>query len=254
MDERSIILNAIKNKDSTPIDFDFPEPDAIEKWAKRKRRQESFRQKNIVDWTNADFLNYLDHMLKDFGAVRLKLNMRTDSNTLDLVHDKLVKYIQEVSNAVLREYMEWWCSIWAPRMTGKELYLRSMLQDQQIKRFSTRYTNRKSEEQILPIASTVINDAQIYDLGGLDLLVMKQGIVAGYRLMKKRPANPDEVMQQTLSHFNKDTLTTVMNVTFENSPYPSEDKIDFIELAKPFLEAQGLDTSHKSHEHYFRSD
>jgi len=260
MDERLLILDAIKQKDTnTPINLDveLSEPDAIEKWVKRKRRQESFRQKECEDWNNADFLRYLDFMLKEFGVVRSKGNLRVDANRLNHVYDALAIYLQhKMNNMVLKSYLDWWCSIWAPRLTGSEMYLNSLLRDYQIKRFASRYAEKESEEQILPIPAQSISDEYVYDLGGLDLLVMKRGIVVGYRMLRERAiSDPSHVLRNTLASLTKDALLGVMNTTIQHAPYSRDDKIDFIALAKPFLQNHGLtDFLQILHEKHFRSD
>jgi len=261
MNERSLILNAIKHKnENTPeeVDFDFPEPDVIDKYVKRKRRQESWKQKDTADWNNADFLNYLDLMLKDFGVRRQKGNLRSDSNTLNRIHDAFVKHLDtQMSNSVLRSYMDWWCSIQAPRLTGSEMHLNYLLQDFQIKKFAARYKEDESVKEILPAApAPVVDDNSIFDLGGIDLLIMKRGIVAGYRMLRLRSQpDPAQIIRNTLSNFGKDTLSGVMDATIQAAPYNSEDKVDFVALAKPYLENHDLSNFlQMSHERYFRSE
>ena len=261
MDERLLILNAIKAKSTntpgTDLDKVFPEPDAIEKWAKRKKRQESFRQKESKDWNSADFLRYLDFMLKEFGVVRSKGNVRADVNRLDHLYDALAKRLQhKMNNAVLKSYLDWWCSIWAPRLTGSEMYLNSLLQDYQIKRFTSRYVEKESEEQVLPIpVQPQVSDEQIFDLGGLDLLVMQRGIVAGHRmLLANSVADPARALRNTLSNLTRDTLLGVMNTTIQQA-YSCDDKVDFIALAQPYLQSNGLtDFLQIESDEYFRSD
>lgn len=265
MDERALIVNAIKQKKNTvEVDFDFPEPDAIEKWAKRKKRLESFKGKAVEEWTNVDFLHYLDYMLKEFGVVRAKENTRRDSDKINHLHDRLVKQIQiQMNNSILKGYLEWWCSIWAPRLTGSEFHLGLLIQDYQVSRFANRY---KKEEEILPEmskqtpqtpqtpSSEPINDDTIYNLGGLSLLLMKRGLVAGYRILKKHgQPHADQTMQNTIEQFSKEVLVKVLKITFQESPYPKSDKVDFISPAVSALNRFGLTEYVKvSHGAYFK--
>ncbi|MHA2279335.1 MAG: hypothetical protein ACXAC5_00380 [Promethearchaeota archaeon] len=257
MDERSLILNAIKKKNKNTVpDPECPEPDVIEKWVKRKRRLDSWRQKECKDWNNADFLRYLDFMLKEFGTTRAKGNTRSDSDRLNHVYDRLAKHRQsKMSNLVLKDYLDWWCSIWASRLTGSEMYLTSLLQDAQITRFVSRYIEQAEEAQVLPILTQEVSDEHIYDLGGLDLLVMKRGIVIGYKMLRTRfVSDPAHQMRKTLSNLTKDALIGVMKTTIQKAPYPTSDKVDFVELAKPYLQNLGLVDMFKiSHKRYFRS-
>ncbi len=253
MDERALIINAIKQKkQNTPeVDFDFPGPDAIEKWVKRKKRQESFKGKSVDDWTNVDFLRYLDFMLKEFGVARAKGNTRRDSDKINLLYDKLVKQLSvPMSNSILREFVEWWCSIWAPRLTGEEFQLGLLIQDYQVNRFASRYQKEEVVEAV-PAAPkpqeisqpSTINDDSIYDLGGLSLLLIKRGLVVGYRVLKRKgtsDALSTHMIQKAVMKFSSAILASVLNVTLKESPYPESDKVDFISLASSALNRCGL--------------
>ncbi len=248
MDERELILDAIKQKktNTSKVDFDFPEPCVIEKWAKRKKKLESFKTKPIEEWGNVEFLRYLDYMLKEFGVARAKGNVRSDSEKINHLYDRLVKQIPVMSNLILKEFIEWWCSIWAPRLTGTEFHLNLLIQDYQIARFANRY----KKEEVAPIviqqpASAFIpmNDDSIYDLGGLSLLLMKRGLVVGWRVLKKRgisDAMSSSMMQKTTMKFSGEILANVFKITLQGSLYPACDKVDFISLAKPALNRLGL--------------
>ncbi len=250
MDERALIINAIKQKKkkNTPeVDFDFPEPDAIAKWAKRKKSQESFKSKTIADWTNVDFLRYLDYMLKEFGVVRAKENTRRDSDKINHLYDRLVKrLVATMSNSILKEFLEWWCSIWAPRLTGSEFHLNLLVQDYQVNRFANRYKEADTEATIIPKQPKqtdvpMMDDESIYDLGGLSLLLMKRGLVVGCRELKKRGvSNIDQVIQKTISQFNKEVFMSVLKITLQQSPYPKLDTVDFISIVTPALNRFGL--------------
>lgn len=251
MDERALIINAIKEKkQNTPeVDFDFPESDVIEMWVKRKKRQESFKGKQIDDWTNVDFLRYLDYMLKEFGVVRAKENTRRDSDKINHLYDRLVKQLTvEMSNSILKEFLEWWCSIWAPRLTGSEFHLNLLIQEYQVTRFASRY-----DKNDIPLAPSVISTKQtvapsppisddgIYDLGGLGLLLMKRGLVIGYRILKSRGVlHVDKTMEKTIGQFSKEVLISVLKITFRGSPYPESDRVDFISFATSALDRFGL--------------
>jgi hypothetical protein len=264
MDERALILDAIKQKKkNTPdIDFDFPEPDVITKWAKRKKRLEGYKSKPIDDWTNMDFLHYLDYMLKEFGVIRARENTRRDSDKINQLHDRLVSQLSvEMNNSILREFMEWWCSIWAPRLSGSEFHLGFLTHEFQVTRFVSRYKKPDATEEapIVSIESQVdmpssIDDMSIYELGGINLLLMKRGIVIGYRILKKHGVNNvDQVIKKSIEQFNKEVLINVLNVTMQESPYPMSDKVNFISPAADALGRFGLtEYAQISHESYFK--
>lgn len=262
MDERALIIDAIKQKKtntSKKVDFNFPEPDVIEKWAKRKKQLESFRSKPIEEWGNVEFLRYLDYMLKEFGVVRAKENTRRDSDKINHLYDRLVKRIPvDMSNHILKEFIEWWCSIWAPRLTGSEFHLNLLIQDYQINRFANRY---KKEDVLIhvetqPTVPNTVTDDSVYDLGGLELLLMKRGLVIGYHILKQREMSDvmaSSMIQKAVRQFSKEVLVNILKITLQGSPYPESDKVDFIFLAASALNRFGL-TEHTKipHEVYFK--
>lgn len=259
MNERALIIDAIKQKKkNTPkVDFDFPEPCVIEKWAKRKKKLESFKTKPTEEWENVEFLRYLDYMLKEFGVVRARGNTRRDSDKINQLYDRLVKRIPEMSNHILRKFIEWWCSIWAPRLTGTEFHLGLLIQDYQVDRFASRY---KKEDTDVVVSAPVeqpssANDDSIYDLGGLSLLLMKRGLVVGWRILKDRgmgEALASHTIQKATMKFSSEILANVLKITLQGSPYPATDKVDFISLVEPALTRRGLTEYTQAHGTYFK--
>ncbi len=234
MDERSVILNAIKNKevDIVPIEDD----DAIARLVKYKKRSESFREKSCTQWANVDFLRYLDYMLKDFGVVRHVGNTQRDSDQLNQIYDLMAKSMHsKMNNLVLRDYIDWWCSIWAPRLTGTGLWLSNLKQLHLIQRFLSRYEPEDVTEQ------SDVKEEEIYNLGGLSMLLMKKGIVDSYVWITERTSNPRQDIQQELERFNGDVLAQIMELTIRNSPYSGE-RLDFVSLASKSLHKHGLVT------------
>ena len=246
-DERALIINAIKQKHNTPeLDFDFSEPDAIDRWVKRKKKQESFKSKQVDEWTNVDFLHYLDFMLKEFGVSRAKGNTRRDSDKINQLHDRLVKQLTvEMNNSILKEFLEWWSSIWAPRLTGSEFHLNLLIQEYQIIRFASRYKKEVETPVIIEQKTSkpnTISDDNVYNLGGLSLLLMKRGLVVGYRLLKSKgisDAMSVSMIQKTIGQFSKEILINVLKITLQKS-YPKKDKVDFISMTASALNRFGL--------------
>ncbi len=230
-DERSLILEAIHNKKkvkSEPVS-----ECAIGKMVKRKIKQESFRQKLCREWSNIDFLRYLDFMLKDFGTTRNVGNACRDSDYLNKIYDQLAKKLQhKMTNVVLRNYMEWWCSIWAPRMTGSGVWLLSMI-GAPVEKFLSRYDTEKGPNETNDNMSTQVTDEAIFDLGGLPMLLVKRGIVISRR------KSSSENIGKTLSSFQGSMLGKIIEATLQYAPY-SDAPWDFILLAHPFLVKHGL--------------
>lgn len=265
MNERLTILNALKQEPKDIIkelELDLPGLDVVEKWAKRKKKEQSFKYKNCDEWNNTDFLNYLDSMLKEFGVCRLKGNLRKDANTLNRLYDALAKPLQtQMNNSVLKDYLDWWCSIWAPRLNGGEFYLEAIIRDYQVARFVTRHeeakeiedANRSSETASTEQLEASNND--IYNFGGLTLLLMERGIVSAYQiLMKQHTVDPEAKIGFELNKFSEDILISVVNLTCNCSPYSSEYEIDFISLVSPYLQKFGVTAFlNLNHTQYFRS-
>ena len=197
---------------------------------KRKKRQESFKTKSCPQWGNMDFLRYLDFMLKDYGVLRHASNARRDSDQLNHLYDLLVKKLgSRMDNLVLREYMEWWCSIRAPRLTGSGMWLSGMLKSQPISRFSSRFTQEHTEA-----SQPSVSDEDIYNLGGLSMLLTQRGLVLSHRVMESLGKNAKQEIQAVLGKFQKATLLKSMEATIANSPYRGS-VIDFVSLSSLYL-------------------
>ena len=158
MDEKSLIIDAIRNKD-TSEELSFPGPDAILTLVKKRTRRESFKHKLCSQWNNTDFLRYLDSTMKDFGVSRIMGNVRRDGDYINKLYDRMVKKIgTQMTNEILREYMDWWCSIWAPRLTGSGFHINNLLEERHINTFFRRYNHSIVES---PIAACQITSEDV---------------------------------------------------------------------------------------------
>lgn len=237
MDERSLILNAIKNKDAvTSSDVTFPGEDAILDLVKKRKRRESFKKKPCTQWNNADFLRYIDYTMREFGVARFTGNVRRDSDLINHLYDNFAKKIRDqMNNCVLRDYIDWWSSIWAPRLTGRGFYVQNLMDQSSIQRFLSRF-----DTPTPIVANTSPNvssneDHAIYDLGGLPLLVVKRGLVIGYSVIQKRSTEPQRDLECVVKDLSKSMLTKVLRLTLHNGPYLQSNEFDFMSLASPFL-------------------
>lgn len=210
MDERSLIINAIKGKLPKDDLLTFGNTklgiDPIQKAVKRKIKEQAFKSKSCLQWTNMDFIHYLDFMLKDFGVKRIK-NIRTDSDVLNQLHDRLNLELRDrtvMSNLILKEYLEWWCSIYATKLSGSDTHLKSLIQEQQIKKFSSRF-------QVIERESDSGDEGLIYSLGGLELLLMKKGITAAQKYLGSQGiVNKETLVKEALARFSKETRSQVL--------------------------------------------
>ncbi len=251
MDERSLIINAIKN--GTPEDsISFPGPDAILDLAKKRKRRESFKQKSCGVWNNADFLRYIDFTMKEFGVSRIMGNIRRDGDYINQLYDRMVKKIgDQMSNEILRSYIDWWISIWAPRLTGSGFHLKNLLDDKHINRFFQRYREMEIESPSNDQISE--DDLMIFELGGLPLLAIKRGLVIGYHVATGKLPEPQRALQAVLGDLSREMLIAVVKATIQNAPYPKSCEIDFLGITAPFLKQENIvEFDNVSSESYFK--
>ncbi len=183
MNERALILEAIQKKDAF-ADKHLPQmdQDVIEKTVKRMKKRERFRSKPVLGWNNVDFLNYIQTTLKEFGVVFLGGNHRRDSDILNRVHDSLAHRLKsEMSNDILKEYVDWWMSHYAPRLTTEGFQIYGMLSEDKISRFAKRYTRNTSSPSFIvhKEMDQPCDEYTLYDSSGLAMslsLVMFRGV------------------------------------------------------------------------------
>lgn len=252
MDERALIIKAIKNKqEGVPEDISFPGPDAILDLVKKKTQRESFRRKSCVQWSNTDFLRYIDSTMKEFGVSRILGNVRRDGDYINHLYDRMAKKLGDrMSNIILRNYIDWWISIWAPRMTGSGFHLKNLLDDKYINRFLQRDCEAEATDTPDPESS---EDDSIFELGGLPLLIIKRGLVIGHQVAKERFSEPQKELQAILDDLSREMLVAVLKTTTQNAPYPKNHEIDFFGLVSPLLQQKGItDFDHMSSKSYFK--
>jgi len=216
MNEREIILEALKSKpkkqlkvNAFNVDSLCQETDIIDKMVKRKCRQESFRNKSIEEWNTHDFIHYIDFLLKDFGISRVRNNLRYESGTISKIHDFLLIELKDRElniNKTLKDYIDWWCSIWAPK-NGIEIYLNSLINVVLMRRFLSRYDGNSTIISDNKENSNIGNE-EIYNLGGVDLLLMKIGINNTHQfLINKSIKNSEELIKKSLSGFSNECFS-----------------------------------------------
>jgi len=268
MNERDLILRALR-KSPPPvchkmvmqeIEPSIDEgPDAITALAKkqsRKHKTESkSKRKKLSQWTSSDFLRYINKMLS-VHDLRLESTNIRDRDNINRLYDVFAKQLQDkMSNVVLKEYLDWWISSYSPFMHDYHIYATTFLRDDLIGKFLSRYkvSNKEVQESELKPDTSVSEDV-LYEMGGLQMLLMSRGIVSSYRVLKSRNTlNPFLKISSTLRDFSKDIVRKTMEITLGLSPYNNDDIIDFISVAQPALDFYGLrEFSNISYQGYFK--
>lgn len=221
-------------------------PDAIAEEVKRKAKAQKYRQKPVSRWTYADFLRCLDSLLALYDISYERQGAQSDGLSVGRIYDRLADHFKsDMSNYVLKSYFEWWTNIYAQRMHDKPVYVQRLLDERVISQYMNRCAGpllmmMPGEPEFPRILDDEdLDDNTLFEAGGLPLLIINRGIVAGYRMLKS-DSNVLDQISAVLRSLNKDVLDQVMRITIQRSPYPSDDKVDFISLARPCLEAHNL--------------
>lgn len=261
MDDRIIILNAYKasvktkrrRKTCQDIFSDgldaFSEseglPDAISVALKRKAKRSAHQRKKVSSWSQTDFLRYIHTLLSSYGMSYEPQGPQGDRLSVGRTYDMLADcYQNDMNNYVLKNFYEWWVSMYAQRMYDNLIYIRTIGSENNVSQFLSNVGGLKIDQAEIPApedAEEPVDAAASFEIGGLSMVVMEYGIVAGYRVLKDQRA--DKVLNQItkiLESFDKKVLDQVMRKTIRRSPYPEADKIDFISLARPRLEFYDL--------------
>lgn len=215
----------------------------IDEFVKRKQREEKYKKTPISKWANIDFLRFLDNALKVYGTKRVFQNARTDSQHMAKLYDSLAQFLQKkMSNQILKEYLEWWTNLYADRLGEKELYLANLYDPKYVGKYLLRFADEQIHTVIPKTNQDKISDVQMYDLGGLPILLVKRGIVVASQFIQSTgDRNWRIAVENALSGMGKGILETVGQATLSNGPYRGE-PIDFVSIAKISFEKNGVET------------
>lgn len=248
MSENDWIMKAVAAAKIDPImeateAISFSENDAITDIMKRDNRKAKARRKPVSEWKGKDFLLFLDTELKPYG-LRVDSMSQRDILLVNKLYDKFVLFLRDgMNNEILRSYIEWWVSVYAKNQS-KNIPIYRLMGHFDIEKFMSRHN-----APILPISTAKINPAPastldaptIYATGGVPVLVMKLGIVRSCSYLNKvKPESFLGLVSMALKGFSKGVLESVMQNTISQSPYSSNELIDFISLARPALQFHGI--------------
>lgn len=255
MNETQIIIDILRNpvankrkkrvvKEIEPRIITSTDP-VINKLAKKLDTKIS---RPVANWTNTDFLKHLKVLASSFGLDFT--HAMNEKNTIGRLYDKFVHIYDEMSNKVLKDYLEWWMSSYGRHTSGREIYINNLLSDQHMEKFIRWYNpdaNRpvvvghsNETASVRPKANDEgISDQVVYDLGGLPMLLRSRGLVVAHFLLKKNGRSQEEI-SNVLSGFSKSAIEKVMAVTIDRAPYPLGQYFDFMHIVEPHLQKHAL--------------
>ncbi|KKM26407.1 hypothetical protein LCGC14_1585070, partial [marine sediment metagenome] len=87
----------------------------------------------------------------------------------------------------------------------------------------------------------LVNPQKLYEMSGLAMVLKNVGIVEAYRiLLSNRVNNATSEIQDVLGRFSSTILRKVIDRTVSLGPYSPNIMIDFVAIAKPWLDFQGI--------------
>lgn len=211
--------------------------DAITKVARRQRLRENRRKRKnrpIKDWTNSDFVVFANDLLKHYDI--FLLNNCPDQ--IAHLYDTLARCLRErMSNDILKKYIEWWSGCFASAQTESELYIQCLRNEKYIRMFLDQFL-RDAPDQTEKVEA---DDDTLFSAGGLPMVLMSKGIVAGCRVLRDRgEKNVFTKVSKALKELSGKMLESSLNITISSAPYPNSDKVDFISIAKPAIDYHGI--------------
>lgn len=280
MNDERVIINAIKGRKSSlkevqensrakEVNEDLfdgigvsGKKDAISKMVKSYNRRDSWKRKPCLQWNGSDFIRYLDSILKDFKVPKTFGNYRQECYYINSLYDTMVGLLGEkMNNGVLKDYIQWWCSIKAPRLTGSGFYLKMLVSDSMMKKFVSRYENNDNSLTEKPMINTfsslpdINDDISMYNLGGVPLLLIKRGIVISRFVSIQQGTEEHKSNNEIikfLSEFNLEAIQKVVDITISNAPYAKCMEFDFISLIHSKLHySQSLNIVNLEYKSYF---
>lgn len=274
MDETQLILQAISRpsivlpkkkkfvmKEIEPSVFDDSQPDAILEITKKKSKAVKSRlkrdRKSITDWTATDFLLYIRQSLSTHGLSFMISGVR-DSAIVNKIYDFMVDRLatQQMSNAILKDYFDWWVSSHAPFL-HEQVKIYDLSQEFEIEKFLKRFKSAPVKElntkQVPTVSPSNISDEEVLKLGGIQMLLSTRGIVITCAVLRKN--NTEQFLlkvSSALRGLSENSVKQVIRKTIELAPYNKEDSVDFMSISRNAIEYHGIkDFKNISYQDYF---
>lgn len=207
-------------------------------------------KKYITQWTNKDFALYFDGLLKIRGFSLERLTIQETEDVARL-YDKFVILVPDMSNKILRDYLDWWSLYCLPSIKIERIYLNTLLNDKYIDKFCTLLSSnelslkKNGPNQISKAKNNLekpldIDDESMYNMGGVVAVLTAVGIVKTCALLKRKGIISTLSISEQLRKMPKKVFSDCFNLTLSLSPYPETDKVDFISVAKQAIDYHGF--------------
>lgn len=250
--KKKLTLQEFDDFDLLDLNVEKPvkQKDALTTLTRRVQRREKQKRKPIAEWSSKDFYILALDILKtqkmyfhSSGIIAL--------NEFAGLYDKFVERLgPKMECRILKEYIEWWCSVYLPQKTSQKVYVQDFGRDNCIDRY-LKYVNLTAEvtESPEPVKSDPSNvpEDEVYKTGGLPMLLMSRGIVVAYRvLLKNKVSSPMIKITSELRKMSRDMFIRSLETTLASGPYPDRDRVDFISLSRSVIEMYKLEKKYMS--------
>jgi hypothetical protein len=267
MDETQTILQAMRmkppqrrkikvNPEIEPSEFSVTNDPILSLAAKSKRAPKA---RVFNRWEPSDFVKYLIQSLANQGMVFDNPGARASEDMAALYDELVRRFPEKMNNELMRDYLDWWTKIYSTKLTGSTLYIRTLIKEYYINKFVQLYVGEtyKPKEDIVSAVKAeqpAIDVNTLYSMGGLPMLLRSKGIVIAAKVLRDKN-EPSWLMRisQTMQDFTQDAVLSTIDRTLEYSPYPCEQMVDFISIARPSLEYHRIKTySHINYKEHFK--
>lgn len=238
--ETQLIMESLKGLDGPDV--------VIDKLAKKNSRQKLDKNKRVKDWESTDFLKYIGGIAYSYG-ITFDVSLARDSGTVNQIYDKMALHIkQDMSNAVLKDYIDWWLSSYGKYTQEGRFTIMQMTYDKYTNKFIKWYSAslEKTKNNIIQSDKTNQTDkpkmspATIYEFGGLQMLLLTCGVVTSYWMVKGKKPKPEMEILNVLKEFSPKAVNKVLKITLTQGPYKNAEKIDFVSILSPLRESHSL--------------
>lgn len=237
---KKLTLRTIEEPDICPISNNDP---IIKLASKLKPKIEKKRSKNIKQWSNMDYIKYLNEALA-IQDIQMTYHSNKDSEWIAKIHDKLLISLgDKMSDVTLKNYLDWWVSSFSTIYRDKKIHIAFLFHDNIINKFlkyiSCDKESVSKKEEPKQKDEVIVDENKIYQLGGLQMLLMSRGIVNSVKFLSKSSESIDKI-SSLLRQLPSIVLKSILDTTMNFAPYNETDKIDFFAISRPALTYHGI--------------
>jgi hypothetical protein len=226
------------------------EKDPINELGRKEYQRKKKKTRPLHQWTATDFTSYLKECLKEMGVLLQVGGNARAGQFVGNIHDNLVDllkdYVEEITNEIIKDYLDWWMHTQAHRFSGAQITLGYLDSMDKLNTFCNRYRYEREEtpmpnpvESETQVTTSQLTDEQLYGLG-LEMFLIERGIVNVYHFLQKiRHTAAVAAIQHATDSFSKPVLQSLIKKTLDGAPYRGE-FVDFFDVVRPALVKNGL--------------